>query len=180
MQNKEVQNINKRENVGIVTLSSKKNNYKISSVYIYPGKSTSNIKDDLIQKFRKTMLDFLSFELIYNFTIRLFFDLENYRINMKNEDIINFPINYLIKINIIDKISKKYYFTMTLIADSLIKLTNNKSVGINLKKAECQQNEEFTLLAHGIFFSSYYIVHQSKEEWKKKNIDEIKKNMGYI
>ena len=177
MEYNEVANINQRKTVGGLTLTSIKDNYMISSVNIYPGNSSPNIKGDIIEKFRKKMLDFLSFEIMYNYAIRLFFDFENYKRNM-GEDIIDiFPIEYLIKINIKDIESEKKYYTMTLVADEIIRVSSGRTFGINLKKAKCPDNEEFIILEHGFYFCSFNIVHKSEEEWKKKEIEFIKRHM---
>ena len=177
MEYNEVANINQRKIVAGITLSSIKDNYIISSVNIYPGNSAPNIKEDIIEKFRKKMLDFLSFEIIYNYEIRLFFDFENYKRIMGEDIIDSFPIDYLIKINIIDNESEKDYYTMTLVADEIIRVSSGKTFGINLKEAKCSQNDEFIILEHGFYFSSFNIVHKSEKKWKKKEIDDIKRHM---
>ena len=158
----------KRKNVGFIVISSKKDNYKISSVDIseYENNENKNKDDENCAKFEKNMLKYFSYEIMVNRDIELFFDFETCKQELGIDINGVLPIPYLITINIIDKeaIKKNYYFK---IIDKNIKNQNNKIFDIILEKADCSDNDDFVIFQSKDYYNAYFIVHKYEEDWKK-------------
>ena len=158
----------KRKNVGFIVISSKKDNYKISSVDIseYENDVNKNKDDENCAKFEKNMLKYFSYEILVNRDIELFFDFETCKQELGIDINGVLPIPYLITINIIDKeaIKKNYYFKI--IAKN-IRNQSNKIFDIILEKADCSDNDDFVIFQSKDYYNAYFIVHKYEEDWKK-------------
>ena len=158
----------KRKRVGFILISSKRDNYKISSVYISEYEGNKNKDDAKCAKFEKHMLRYFSYELLVNWDIRLFFDFEACKeesgIDINGE----LPIPYLITVNIVDEDEKaiKKDYCLDIIA-TIIKKKNNKKYDIILKKVNCFGNDDFVIFQSKDTYNEYYIVHKYEEDWKK-------------
>ena len=173
------QELFKRKRVGKMIIESKKNNYKIASVNIspyLPNKENIDKFDDKIKKFFNLMLKYFTYEIIYNSTIKLYFDFNTCKEELGIDVNEVLPIPYLIKIDIIDEEKKEAKQCLHLITE---KITNykNKIFDIVLKKVFFNDNEDFVIVKSNFFYLEYYIVHKYEEEWIKfwlyKNKKEV-------
>ena len=146
------QDLLKRENIALINMSSKKDNYKIASVYISPY-TLDKKNEEISNKFEKNMLKYFSYEIIHNIVIKLYFDFNKYKEDLGINANECLPIPYLIRIHIIDdeiKTTKKHY-EMKLIADKIINY-ENEFFDINLKRADYPDNEDFVIIRAKIAF----------------------------
>lgn len=171
------QDLLKRENIALINMSSKKDNYKIASVYISPY-TLDKKNEEISNKFEKNMLKYFSYEIIHNIVIKLYFDFNKYKEDLGINANECLPIPYLIRIHIIDdeiKTTKKHY-EMKLIADKIINY-ENEFFDINLKRADYPDNEDFVIIRAKIAFLDYYIVHKNEEDWIKLWIYKMKSEL---
>ena len=163
--------LSKRKKVGYAIISSKNNNYKISSVYLSPYILKKKEDDDLANKFEQKMLKYFSYEIIINQEIKFFFDFDTCRkeLDIDVEEYLPYP--YLIEIHIIDmnQNAKRRNYILSLITEEISDYKNG-IFDITLKKAECPDNDDFVAFQSEKTFKEYYIVHKNEEDWKKFQI----------
>ena len=174
------QELFKRKRVGKLIIDSKKNNYKISSINIspyLPNKKEIDRFDEKTKKFFNIMLKYFSYEIIYNSTIKLYFDFDACKEELGIDVNKDLPIPYLIKIDIIDEEKIEAKKCLHLITE---KITNykNKIFDIILKKVSFTYNEVFVIVKSDFFYSDYYIVHKYEEDWKKFCLYKHQKEAG--
>lgn len=163
-----------RKFVANINISSKKENYIITAVFISPY--TIDKKDeDLTEKFSKNMLKYFSYEINFNRHIDLFFDFIKCKEETGIEVDKNLPIPYLVKVHILDKDekAKKKKFILSLIAYDFCNY-ENKNFDVYLKKADLPDNDDFVIMRERVIFYEYYIVHKYEEDWKRLMIFQDK------
>ena len=167
-----------RDEIGRMSLSSKMDNYEITSIYIKKFKQ-KNIMEKMGIKFEEKMLKYLSYELFDNDYIILYFDFETCIKELGINVSEGLPIQYLLEIIIIDKDanSNKKEYILSLIIEEIRKI-NGKYGSVELKKASVPENDDFVLVRPRILFDLIYIVHKYEEDWKKLWISETRKYSG--
>ncbi len=158
----------RRKKIGFILISSKKENYKIISVYIRPYVTEKYKLDEKTAEIIKKMRKYFSFEIIVNWDIQLFFDFDLCKEELGPDAWEHLPVPYLIKINIRNenKNASRINYSLSLITESITN-NDNKVFDITLKKIDCPDNEDFVIIKSEHTFWQYYIVSKDEEEWKK-------------
>ena len=170
--------LKKRKEIAMLDLSSKKDNYEISSIYINYIAPKEEIDEEKNKNIKKKMLKFISYEISEGYIAKLFFDFDSCKQEFGIDVRKNLPYQFLIKIHIIDTDIKNTQkkFVLTLIANNISNF-DDKIFYVDLKKAECQNNDDFVLYRPGFMFNQYYIVHKYEEDWKKLWVYQMKRYM---
>ena len=161
----------RRKKIGFMLINSKKEDFKIVSVYIRPYVTEKDKLDEKTIQIIKKMRKYFSFEIIVNWDIQLIFDFDSCKEELGPDSWEHLPVPYLIIINIRNenKNASRINYTLSLITETITN-NDNKVFDITLKKIDCPGNEDFVIIKSEHTFWEYYIVPKDEELWKRMSL----------
>ncbi len=172
MKSNNSEELSKRKEVGFLKITSKKDNFEISSIKI--GKYINdNIQyDEKSLNFKKKMLKYFSYEMCGKDNVFLYFNFDFCERDSGIDACKGLLIPYLIEIHIKDTTNDSKKYVLSLFSDRMYPYENS----IELKKVDCPGNDDFVVFKPrqllGLGLS--YIVPKNEEDWKKLSLMELK------
>ena len=161
----------KRKDVGFISITSKRDNYVISSIKIDRYINNDIKYDERSLNFKKKMLKYFSYEMCGNDNFFLYFNFDFCERDTGIDVTKDLLIPYLIEVHIKDITNNNKKYVLSLYTSRIYSYANS----IELKKVDCPGNDDFAIFRPRNLYGLIFIVHKNEEDWKKLSLIENEK-----
>ena len=158
--------LSKRKDVGFLSITSKRDNYVISSIKIDRYINNDIKYDERSLNFKKKMLKYFSYEMFGNDNFALYFNFDFCKRETGIDVTEDLLIPYLIEVHIKDITNNNKEYVLSLYTSKIYSYANS----IELKKVDGPGNDDFVIFRPRDLYGLIFIVHKNEEYWKKLSL----------